>query len=345
MKSKGDILLVGSIPLESSQAVFRELGTHIGGHAVRYPDGETGVRTNWIRWQRHIFESNPAFERADVEPVLPGYDGEPVRPYFRLRNGIKASDIVFAPLGYASTAARSWADFLNLRNEGAVPRGVRFQVSIPTPVAILTGFLGKEDRSRVEPFLEAAMRREVSEITNSIPHADVSIQWDVAHEVIAADGGLRLHFTDVVDGSVDRLDRLCNAIPPDVEVGVHLCYGDLGHRHLIQPKSAMTSVKFSNEICSRMVHRVNWIHMPVPRDRDDDAFFEPLRELRIPPATEFYLGLIHATDGLDGTAKRMAAAKKSLGSFGIATECGLGRRDPATIPRLLDLHVEAANLL
>ena len=60
MRSKGDILLVGSIPLESSQAVFRELGTHIGGRAVRYPDGETGVRTNWIRWQRHIFESNPA---------------------------------------------------------------------------------------------------------------------------------------------------------------------------------------------------------------------------------------------------------------------------------------------
>jgi hypothetical protein len=345
MASQGDILLVGSIPLESSQAVFRELGAHIGARAARYPDGETGIRTNWIRWQRHIFANNSAFERADVEPVLPGYEGEPTRPYFRLRNGIDASEIAFAPLGFASTAAQSFAEFLHLRNEGAVPQGIRFQVSIPTPVAILTGFLAMEDRSRVEPLLELAMQREVSEITKTIPHADVSIQWDVAHEVIAADGGMRLHFSDLFDGTIERLIRLCDAIPPDVEIGVHLCYGDLGHRHLVQPKSAMTCTKFSNAICAKMPRPVNWIHMPVPRDRKDDAFFEPLRELQVPEITEFYLGLVHATDGIDGTAQRIATAKKSLGSFGISTECGFGRRDPANIPQLLNLHVAAANLL
>jgi hypothetical protein len=30
--------------------------------------------------------------------------------------------------------------------------------------------------------------------------------------------------------------------------------------------------------------------------------------------------------------------------FGIATECGFGRRDPATIPALLRLHAEVAAL-
>jgi hypothetical protein len=31
-----------------------------------------------------------------------------------------------------------------------------------------------------------------------------------------------------------------------------------------------------------------------------------------------------------------------VGEFGVATECGLGRRDPATIPDLLRLHAEVA---
>ena len=38
----------------------------------------------------------------------------------------------------------------------------------------------------------------------------------------------------------------------------------------------------------------------------------------------YYLGLVHRTDGLDGARRRLAAAKKVVTDFGIATECGFG---------------------
>ncbi|HEX3160972.1 MAG TPA: hypothetical protein VHQ92_00190, partial [Pseudolabrys sp.] len=87
---------------------------------------------------------------------------------------------------------------------------------------------------------------------------------------------------------------------------------------------------------------IQLIHMPVPRDRNDDAYFAPLKRLRLKPETELCLGLVHFTDGFAGTQKRLATAERHVGQFSIATECGFGRRDPATIPSLLRIHADAA---
>jgi hypothetical protein len=86
------------------------------------------------------------------------------------------------------------------------------------------------------------------------------------------------------------------------------------------------------------------MHMPVPRDRSDDAYFAPLKGLRLEPDTELYLGLIHLTDGVEGAKRRIAAAKRVVTDFGVSTECGFGRRPPETIPRLLELHRDVAAL-
>jgi hypothetical protein len=43
-----------------------------------------------------------------------------------------------------------------------------------------------------------------------------------------------------------------------------------------------------------------------------------------------------------GTAKRIAAAARHVTDFGVATECGFGRRDAATVQGLLDLHAALA---
>ena len=84
--------------------------------------------------------------------------------------------------------------------------------------------------------------------------------------------------------------------------------------------------------------------MPVPRNRADDAYFEPLKRLTLRPETELCLGLVHYTDGVAGTKQRLATAKKYVDKFAIATECGFGRRDPRTIPDLLRIHAEVADL-
>jgi hypothetical protein len=55
-----------------------------------------------------------------------------------------------------------------------------------------------------------------------------------------------------------------------------------------------------------------------------------------------YLGLVHFTDGAEGTERRIAAAQRTLTGFGVATECGMGRRPPETIPDLLSIHSAVA---
>lgn len=90
---------------------------------------------------------------------------------------------------------------------------------------------------------------------------------------------------------------------------------------------------------------VTYFHMPVPIDRDDEAYFAPLRDLRDGAKTELYLGLVHLGDGVAGAQRRIAAACKFRDQFGIATECGLGRaKTPATVKAIIDLYAEICSV-
>jgi hypothetical protein len=100
----------------------------------------------------------------------------------------------------------------------------------------------------------------------------------------------------------------------------------------------------ANRLTRAVKRPINLIHMPVPRDRSDDAYFAPLKKLQLRPETVLALGLVHHTDGLEGTTRRMATARKYAKDFAIGTECGFGRRKPETIPALLRIHAQAAKL-
>ena len=86
---------------------------------------------------------------------------------------------------------------------------------------------------------------------------------------------------------------------------------------------------------------MDYVHMPVPRERCDDDFFKPLAELDRQRIGEVYLGLVHYTDGVEGARRRINAAKKYLPEFGIAAECGFGRRpNHQDVMRLIKLHAD-----
>ena len=146
----------------------------------------------------------------------------------------------------------------------------------------------------------------------------------------------------MLGGIADRLAGLVDLVPADVEAGIHLCYGDSGHRHFCEPADARHLADVANGVSARARRPIDWIHMPVPKERDDDAYFAPLADLRLKPGCELYLGLVHMTGGLAGTRRRIAAAEKFVRDFGIATECGFGRRPADTIPDLFRQHLEAA---
>jgi methionine synthase II (cobalamin-independent) len=125
--------------------------------------------------------------------------------------------------------------------------------------------------------------------------------------------------------------RLAAAVPTDVELGSHLCYGDLDAKHFIQPEDAAKMVELANLIAAYAKRPLTYLHMPVPADRDDDAYYAPLAQLKLPPGTELYLGLVHTEDGVEGTRRRMAAARGYVPDFGIASECGISRGRDANV--------------
>ena len=84
--------------------------------------------------------------------------------------------------------------------------------------------------------------------------------------------------------------------------------------------------------------------MPVPMERSDDDYYRALETLKLKPETTLYLGLIHDSDGVEGAAIRIATAEKFRRNFGIATECGFGRRPADSVFPLLNLHKEIASL-
>ena len=67
-----------------------------------------------------------------------------------------------------------------------------------------------------------------------------------------------------------------------------------------------------------------------------------LADLALHDETELYLGLVHLTDGVDGTARRIEVAGAVVPVFGVATECGMGRRPPDSVLPLFDVHAAVA---
>ncbi len=333
------IHLVGSIPLADAEEVFRTTSSILGGEARRLPDGETGVRTNWIAWQAAVFEQNPVLERVNVTDKEYGS-----LLIYRLRSGKSAEDVEFENLGYAAAALQSYATFARLKQDGVIDQSTRFQVCLPTPLAPVTGFVSQQDRAAVEPAYERRMLAELAQICDTIPHDQLAIQWDTAIEFGILEGVMPTHLREPEQEIVERLIALGDRVPPDVELGYHLCYGDAGHRHFVQPQDTAKLVTVANRVSTGVTRAINWIHLPVPRDRDDVNYYAPLSDLKLKPETELYLGLVHMTDGLDGTRRRISAASQAVADFGIATECGFGRRPAESVPPLLTLHREAAEV-
>ncbi len=340
MSGTRSVHLVGSVGLSDAATVFRTLSETVGDRAPRYPDGETGERHYWIRWQRKVFDDHPDIVLVgEVDPFGDGIK----RPVFGVRAGVDPQALDIGSLGYAAAAIESGLRFAALKQDGTIPAGTRLQVSLPTPVAVINGFIDADRRAALEPAYERAMAAEVERICAAVGPDELAIQWDVCHEVIGHDGGFALHYDDILDGSLDRLRRLGGLVPAGVQLGFHLCSGDPGHKHIVEPKDTATAVAFANGICARVPRQVDFIHLPVPRGRGDDAYFAPLRNLALTPGTELILGLVHYTDGVEGTRRRIAVAEKVVSEFAIGTECGFGRREAATIPDLLRIHAAVAD--
>src|SRR5579862_8649185 len=130
--------IVGSVPLEGAEDVFRAVAGSVGPYLRRLPDGETGPRKLWIGMISAMLDRHPAFEIDPDEPpfLMKLWNGEVHRELKRLRfrSGQDPKTVSFAT-GYAAMAIASFAIFDRLQRDGVIPPGVKFQIAIPSPLA------------------------------------------------------------------------------------------------------------------------------------------------------------------------------------------------------------------
>lgn len=322
--------LVGSLSLASAREVFEIVSAILGPLVRHIPDGETGERSMWIWTQIERIERVQGLLAAGSRTGIVEYPPGVETPYWRIEERTKNRDISFGPLGYAAWASSSYQVFRQLREEGEVAPRARLQVTLPTPFAVVYTWIAASDRASVLPAYEKALVREIRHITSAIPNEEVVLQWDVAMEFIVLERpqAAKHHSMEEL---IDNLLRVDRAIPPDIGVGLHLCYGDFGGIHNVDLHDTRLMVEFANRISILSPRCFRWIHIPVPPTADE-TYFDPLVNLRLSPGTQLYLGLVHEADGVQGGRRRIEIAQSRVSNFGIATECGMGRRKPEAIP-------------
>jgi hypothetical protein len=342
-----NVHLVGSVPMANAEEVFERVSAALGPRIKRLPDGETGARGDWITWLEPVFADNPAFEKSGE--FFRVHQSGTGRERYTLKPGVALSDVRFDNLFYAEIAQESYAVFRRLKADGKIPAGTKFQVDLVPAHSVIWLFLVDRLHAPLDPVYNAAVKREVDKIAAAIPHDELAIQFDVASAVFARlerneQSSYGASKAEMQEAFSNILVDLGNRVPAGIDLLYHLCYGDSNHRHVVEPTDMGDMVEFANRVSRQIARPVQLIHMPVPRNRDDDAYFAPLKQLKLRPETELCLGLVHHTDGVDGTKRRLATARKHVANFSIATECGFGRRDPKTIPELLRIHAAVADL-
>jgi len=329
--------LIGSMNLDDAEQVFRTVAERGGSAFKRIPDGETGPRKGWIFHQVPRLEANPSLEHG------PGISTRYIpMPGFKLRDGVDPGDVQF-DLGFSTNAVEAYPTFRRLKDEGVIAPDVQFLIAIPTQAAIFGNFISPESQPLLVDAYERDLAAEVARIVDAVPHDELAIQWDVAMEFAIIEGVIDSPLYDTA-GLLDQVARMAAMVPEDVTLGFHLCYGDapIGEggvgQHFFQPTDAGNLVMVANGIAERVRRDIAFLQMPVPIDRDDDAYFAPLVGLKLHEETKLYLGVLHHQDLREGAERRIAAASRHVRGFGVACECGMQNKPRESIEPLLELH-------
>ncbi len=328
-RATSDLLLVGSLPAESTEAALRAGAELFGDMVFALPDGETGPRAAWVGYERErLCRPNPdvvVVAETESPTGIPRHAYE--TPIFAVREGV--SEIRWDTWPRIDDAIASYRDFHALREAGIIPAGLRFQVGLPFPSSALNAF--KADYAVNYPIAERGFEelvaRELARLVAEIPPSDLAIQWDMAYEPQDIEGVIAWTEGDAWERFAGPVRRLTPLIPEDVLVGYHLCYGTFPEWPMYETQDLSVLVRMANYAVAESGRVVDWLHLAGPRylRSEDERFFAPLADLRPGPARVF-LGIVLPLDGVAGLRRRHATASKFLDDFGVAMYCGFGRQ-------------------
>ena len=320
--------LIGSLPAPDAESAMRQALEALGDELRYLPDGETGERHHWVI---HIIEGMR--DHPDLELVADGrwsdYDD---LPKFRIRRG---HQLFGATLDFGHVAAfrDSWPVFQRLRAGGGRP-DLAFQVGVPGDFDMAMFTLGPASALRHRrPFTEATVR-EVHEI-HAIGGADVVFQIEVPVELVSV-ARVPARLQPIVARRLAAgITALATAAPAGARFGVHLCLGDMNHKALGRMADVAPAVHLANAIARRWPadRPLEYVHLPFAAAEEppptSEAWYAPLRELRLGSGTRLVAGLVHEEQDLAEQQRLLALVEDLVGhDVDVAAACGLGRRQP-----------------
>jgi hypothetical protein len=328
-RATSDLLLVGSLPADSTGAALRAAAELFGDLVFALPDGETGPRSAWVGYERErLVRPHPDVETVEETASPTGIPRHAYEtPVFRIRPGVR--ELRWQSWPRIDDAIASYQVFRDLRDQGIIPGGLRFQVGLPFPASALNGFKAAfaDDYPVAERGYEDLVARELRRLTAAIPAGDLAIQWDVAYEVLDLEGVLAWTAPGAWERFAGPVGRLPRLVPDETLVGYHLCYGTFPEWPMFEARDMGLLVRMANHAVANSGRRVDWLHLAGPRylRSEEDGFFAPLAGLD-PGDARVYLGIVLPLDGAAGLRRRKATASRHLADFGVAMYCGFGRQ-------------------
>src|SRR3954453_19681710 len=299
--------LVGGLKAADAETAMRTAARILGRHLHAITDGETGERSQWIFWQLNKLTAVDGIEMTGVEERNPDAANEDYRAFPKMTVDASVTSLPPRALGYADADEASYPIYRALRDEGAIPAGVKFQVSVPTPYATVVAWIAEADQERFFPVYAEALSAEIRAIAATIEPADLVIQYDVAVEFGTLTGAFQ------APGNlgekryvIQALRQALDDVPQGIERGIHLCYGDYKHRHFAVPQDLSLCVELANAVSDGAA----FVHMPVDRETGrQPAYFEPLRYLS---AQRLALGVVD----YEGDEERTAELARTASAAG-----------------------------
>jgi hypothetical protein len=328
-RATSELLLVGSLPADSTEIALRAAAELFGDLVFALPDGETGPRSAWVGYEReYLVRPHPDVETVQETASPTGIPRHAYEtPVFRIRPGVR--ELRWESWPRIDDAITSYRVFRDLREQGVIPGGLRFQVGLPFPASALNGFKAAfaDDYPVAERGYEDLVARELRRLTAAIPPGDLAIQWDVAYEVLDLEGVLAWTAPGAWERFAGPVARLARLVPDETLVGYHLCYGTFPEWPMYEARDMGLLVRMANHAVTNSGRRVDWLHLAGPRylRSEDDGFFAPLAGLD-PGDARVYLGIVLPLDGAPGVRRRQATASRHLADFGVAMYCGFGRQ-------------------
>ncbi len=327
--------LVGSLPGATPAEAMTTALDLLGPHLRTLPDGETGVRRNWV-----ISIVNGLRRHPDLELAKDGdwsdYDRT---PRLKVRRGrtLYGAGLDF---GHVAAVRDSWPAFEQARQAAGRPE-LRFQEGVPGDLDLAMFTLGPVGALRERRAFTEATLAEIRDV-RALTAPDTLFQVEVPVELVLLAKAPAATRATLARVFARGLAGLVGGTPEGTRFAVHLCLGDMNNRAFGTMRDVRPLVLLANAVLAAWPagRPLELLHAPfAAADQPatlDRAFYRPLDDLRLPSDVRFAAGFAHEAQPVGDQRQIRGIVEDRLGrEVVIAAACGLGRRSESAARSVL----------